>query len=97
MTPSELQLKINKIIDKSFKPTREQKITSILTIVHSLSFESVLSHALKARFDCDDITDLAEEDLDQLFQSARTWRYQADTNGMQEPKAVVVNFHGGDV
>ncbi len=96
MTPSELQLKIDNIIDQSFKPTREQKTSSILTIVHSLRFESVLSHALKARFKCDDITELAENDLDQLFQIARTWRYQADTNGMQQPEAVVLNFRSGD-
>lgn len=94
MTPSELQLKIDKIIDRSFKPTREQKITSILTIVCSLGFESVLAHALKATFHCDDIKNLSEEDLEQLFQIARTWRYQADAVEPQKHKPVVVNFRG---
>ncbi|MCP5082426.1 MAG: hypothetical protein GY948_12090 [Alphaproteobacteria bacterium] len=97
MTPSELQLKIDKIIDRSFEPTREQKITSILTIVSSLDFDSVLAHALKVTFHCDDIRGLQDEQLEQLFQIARTWRYQADNTGPQEQqRPVVVNFRSSD-
>ncbi len=96
MTPSELQLKIDKIIDRSFKPTREQKVTSILTIVNSLGFEAVLTHALKATFHSDDINNLNDEQLEQLFQIARTWRYQADCVEQQKHKPVIVNFRGND-
>lgn len=97
MTPSELQLKIDKIIDRSFEPTREQKVTSILTIVSSLGFESVLAHALKVTYHCDDIRSLQDEQLEQLFQIARTWRYQADNSRPQkQQKPVVVNFRSGD-
>ncbi len=96
MTPSELQLKIDRIIDRGFKPTRTQKISSILLIVHSLGFESVLAHALKIRFKQGDINDVADTDLDELFQMARTWRYQADRGEEQEDRGVVVNFRPND-
>ncbi len=96
MTPSELQSKIDQIIDQSFTPTRKQKISSILLIVHSLSFESVLAHALKIKFKHSDIDDLTDLDLDELFQMARTWRYQADRGNEQEDRCVVVNFKQND-
>ncbi len=92
MTPNEIQLKIDNIIDRSFQPSREQKITGILTIISSLEFETVLNHSLKATFNCDDITDLTDEDLEKLFQIARTWRYQADAKPAEPERAVVVNF-----
>ena len=96
MTPRELQIKIDKIIDRGFKPTRKQKITSILLIVHSLGFESVLAHALKIRFKKDDINDIEEIHLDELFDMAKTWRYQADRGREQEDQGVVVNFRSSD-
>ncbi len=96
MTPNEVQLKIDKIISKSFQPTREQKKTSILLIVHSLGFEAVLAHALKAKFNCNDILELTEENLDELFEIARTWRYQADLNTRTADRKVVVNLADSD-
>lgn len=92
MTPSELQLKIDRIIDRSFTPSREQKISSILTIVHSLEFKAVLAHALKTRFDCDDISCLTDPQLEQLFEIARTWRYQADRGERATDLGAIVNF-----
>ena len=92
MTPNEVQFKIDKIISKSFTPTREQKITSILMIVHSLGFEAVLAHALKAKFDSSDVRELHDKSLDELFEIARTWRYQADLNGQSEQGQTVVNM-----
>lgn len=96
MTPNEVQLKIDRIISKSFQPTRDQKKTSILMIVHSLGFEAVLTHALKAKFNCADILELTDENLDELFEIARTWRYQADRNSSPVDRKVVVNMTDGD-
>ena len=96
MTPNEVQLKIDRIISKSFQPTRDQKKTSILMIVHSLGFEAVLAHALKAKFNCSDILELTDDNLDELFEIARTWRYQADRNSPTMDRKVVVNMTDGD-
>ncbi len=96
MTPNEVQLKIDKIISKSFQPTRKQKSTSILMIVHSLGFEAVLAHALKTNYNCNDIFDLSDANLDELFEIARTWRHQADLSTRANEHRVVVNFADND-
>ncbi len=95
MTPMELQLKIDSIIDRSFNPTRTQKVSAILTIVHSLGFEAVLSHALKTSFQCDDVERLEDHELDELFEIARTWRYQADQETRKQSAPVVVELRDG--
>lgn len=94
--PSEIQLKIDRIIDQSFRPTQQQKISSILLIVSSLNFESVLTHALKVQYNQDNIDDLTERELDELFQMARTWRYQADQDRDSACEDVVVNLNPAD-